>query len=628
LGTGLNAESHQAVAPRNDDAAAAASLAFRDAGALWVQAEQSTEPTVLRRPGDEMIAAPRTEITFATPFLFRQPIDAPLGFTGPSGILPREPQVGPHFVPMEDRWRMGFPTWDRYGRGHPPVDDYPFALGRLVNPYTQNVLKGDYAILGQNTFLTVTATNDLIVESRQVPTATSPFESTSGAGQSDFFGNPNQFVINNFMSTTFDLSHGDAAFKPADWRIRLTPVFNMNYLSVQELGVVNPDVRAGTTRFDDFFSLQEWFVEAKLMDLSPDYDFASVRAGSQLFTSDFRGFVFSDINRAVRLFGTRLANRDQFNVLLLDQAEKDTNSGLNTFASRGQEILIANYYRQDFIFPGYTTQASFHYNHDQPSMHYDENGFLVRPDPTGVALPHQVDAAYLGWAGDGHINRLNITHQFYQVFGRDSLNPIGGQPMNISAQMAAVELSYDRDWAHFRSSFFYASGQHDITSRTAHGFDSILDNPNFAGGQFSFWQRQAIKLDGVNLVNRLSLLPDLRSSKLEGQSNFVNPGLELFNLGVDFDLTPKLRLVNNINFLQFDSTEVLRHFLFQNTIHRQIGTDLSSGVEYRPLLNNNILILAGISALVPGAGFKDIYNPIVGNVGTLVASFLDVAMTY
>ena len=324
--------------------------------------------------------------------------------------------------------------------------------------------------------------------------------------------------------------------------VRLTPVFNTNYLDVHELGIVNPDVTVGTTRGRTFTTLQEWFVETKLADLSPDYDFVSVRAGSQPFNSDFRGFVFSDTNRAVRLFGTRLANRDQFNVALFSQLEKDTNSGLNTFKNRGQDVLIMNYYRQDFIFPGYTTQFSFLYDHDRASTHYDDNGFLVRPDAAGIFQPHSVNAYYLGWNGDGHINRLNISHSFYEVLGRDTLSPLAAQPTRINAQMAAIELSYDRDWARFRGSFFWASGDHNINNGTSTGFDTIFDSPNFAGGQFSFWQRQAIKLEGVNLKQRFSLVPDLRSSKIEGQANFVNPGLQLWNVGADFDITPKLRI--------------------------------------------------------------------------------------
>jgi hypothetical protein len=37
----------------------------------------------------------------------------------------------------------------------------------------------------------------------------------------------------------------------------------------------------------------------------------------------------------------------------------------------------------------------------------------------------------------------------------------------------------------------------------------------------------------------------------------VNPGLQLYNVGMDFEVTPKLRLVTNANFLWFDTTEVL-----------------------------------------------------------------------
>src|SRR5690349_9432730 len=141
--------------------------------------------------------------------------------------------------------------------------------------------------------------------------------------------------------------------------------------------------------------------------------------------------------------------------------------------------------------------------------------------------------------------------------------------------MAALELSIDRDWARFRSSYFWASGDSNPNDEEAHGFDTIFDNPAFAGGQFSFWNRQQIKLFGVNLVQRLSLVPDLRSSKFQGQSNFVNPGLHLFNLGADFDLTPKTKLISNVNFLWFDQTEPLETLVFQNDVANFIGTDLS-----------------------------------------------------
>jgi hypothetical protein len=563
---------------------------------------------------------------YMSPLLW--PVDPPTGYAGPSGILPREVQQDSHFVPMEDRWRIGLPEWDRYGRGHPLQEDYPFQPGWLANPYRQNVLKGDYPIFGQNNFLTMTATNDLLLEARQVPTPTTPFESTSHPHSSEFFGDPDQFFMQNNMVLSFDLVHGDGAFKPADWRIKVTQIFNVNHFVVDELGVVNPDVRKGTARTRTDYALEEWFFETKLADLSPNYDFASVRAGSQLFVSDFRGFIFADTNRMVRLFGNRNANRDQFNVVFVDQTEKDTNSFLNTFDDRHENTVIMNYYRQDFIWPGYTAQVSYHFNHDRPSRHFDENDFLVRPAPVGVFAPHNINAHYLGWTGDGHINQININHAFYWVLGKDDLNGIAGSQQNINAQMAAIELSYSPDWLRFRASWFYASGDGNANDHNARGFDTIFDNPQFAGGQFSYWQRQQIKLFGVELTNRFSLVPDLRATKTEGQQNFVNPGLQLINLGVDAEVTQKLRLIGNVNFLWFNQTEVLKTFVFQSNISDHIGTDFSLGAEYRPRLNNNILIIGGASMLLPGGGFRDLYNPLVGRVDVLGAGFVNAVFTY
>ncbi len=552
----------------------------------------------------------------------------PLGFSGRSSIYPSEEQNTSHFIPVEDRWRVGFGQWDRYDQGHPIGDDYPYVEGAWCDPYNQNVLKGDYPLVGQHTFLKLQLRNQNLFEGRQVPTPTTPFEATRNPGQNEFFGDPDQYMFVQNNSVAFDLFHGDAAFKPADWRLRLNMIYNLNHLVADEFAVVTPDVRDGTSRFRQDFALEEWFYESKLADLSPHYDFVSARVGSQPFTSDFRGFVFSDINRGVRLFGNRLANRDQYNVIWFDQTEKETNSLLNTYDDRHQNTLIANYYRQDFIWPGYTTELSYHFNNDKASFEFDRNRFLVRPDPVGVFAEHRVKAHYLGWAGNGHINRFNVSHATYYVLGEDELNPLAGEAQTIHAWMGALELSYDRDWMRFRCSYFYSSGDKDITDNRAEGFDAIFDNPNFAGGEFSYWNRQAIRLFGVNLTNRLSLVPNLRNSKFQSQTNFVNPGLHLVNVGIDSDLTPKTKLITNANYLWFNETEVLETYVFQGEIRNEIGLDLSAGIEYRPLLNNNILIVSGVSGLLVGKGFRDLYQPLQGDVQNLGAGFLEMAFEY
>jgi hypothetical protein len=205
---------------------------------------------------------------------------------------------------------------------------------------------------------------------------------------------------------------------------------------------------------------------------------------------------------------------------------------------------------------------------------------------------------------------VNLTHAFYQALGNDSFNGIAGKPVTINAQMAALELSVDKDWLRLKGSAFYASGSSNPSSSHARGFDSIDDFPEFAGGIFSLWNRESIRLtgSGVALNSGNSLLPDLRSNKDEGQANFVNPGIFLANVGANFEITPKLRGFVNVNYLRFERTETLEQILFQAPIRHSIGYDSSVGVRYRPPLTENIAITAGAATLIPGQGLKDIYT--------------------
>lgn len=573
-------------------------------------------------------------------------LDLPAGYAGPSGILPKELGSGVHFAPVEDRWRIGIPKWDRFSllEDHPKlidqvfqkgsvdgrefISDYPYVRGDIRDPFHQNILKGDYPVLGQHTFFNITATSETLIESRDVPTPTTPFESTIDPHSAEFFGDPDQFFAVQDFELRLDFFHGNTEYKPVDWRFSTDIIYNLNYLDADEYAIVSPDVRDGTTRRRDFFAVDSWFFEKKLHETSVNYDYVSARVGSQFFTSDFRGFIFSDTNRAVRLFGTRNSNRNQFNLIWFDQTEKDTNSEFNTFKDRNQNTFIANYYAQDFIWLGYNAQASFHYNRDKPTLLFDDNGFLVRPDPVGVFSPHEIESYYFGFTGNGHIGRVNVSNALYYVDGRDSLNPLAGKPVNIQAWMAALELSIDRDWMRFRTSYLYASGDKDINDGKAQGFDAIFDDPNFAGGEFSYWQRQAIGLFGTNLVNRESLVPNLRRSKTQGQTNFVNPGLHLLNVGIDADLTPRSKVIGNVNFLWFDHPELLDVFVFQDGIDRFIGTDLSIGYEFRPLLNDNIQFIAGISGLIPGKGMEHLYQQLDGETKGLFAGFVECILRY
>ena len=378
-----------------------------------------------------------------------------------------------------------------------------------------------------------------------------------------------------------------------------------------------------TLRHRDFTALQEAFAEIHFRDLSDNYDFISSRIGIQPFVSDFRGFIFADTNFGARLFGNASNNRVQYNLAFFDMREKDTYSDLNTFESRHQHVLIANVFRQDFIWKGYTSQLSFHMNMDEGGTHYEKNGFLTRPAPFGTvpadgdfrtdaAGPkgHDVKAFYFGWTGDGHIGRLNVTHAFYQVTGEDRFNQLAGRRVDINAQMAALELSYDRDWFRVKLSGFYASGDSNPTDKTARGFDSIQDNPLFIGGPFSWYVHQGFNLSGtaVNLKQRDSLVPDLRTSKTEGQSNFVNPGVFIAGLGTDIDVTPKLKAFANVNYIWLAETKPIEYALQTNRVRNDLGLDTSLGIKFRPLLTDNVILSMGVGVFFPGGAYRDIYR--------------------
>ena len=549
------------------------------------------------------------------------------------GLLPNSQAV-------PNRWFVGFGRWKRYAD---PSTETPYQSGalKLWHPYLQSTLKGDAPIIGQDIFLNLTLSDFFQFEARRLPTPSGV--SSARPNSSEFFGRSEQFSLSNDFSIGVDLFKGETAFKPVEWAFRFLGVYNNNYTDVQETNVLNPDPRLrNTARYKDFFALQEAFAEIHLRDLSNNYDFISSRFDIQPFVSDFRGFIFNDSNLGARIFGNYDNNRWQYNLAVFDMLEKDTYSDLNTFDSRDQQVVIANVFRQDFFAKGYTAELSFHANFDGASRHYDKNGFIVRPAPIGKVQDHSVQSYYLGWTGDGHIGWLNITHAFYQVFGEDSLNGIAGKRVSINAQMAALELSVDKDWLRHKISIFYASGDSKPKDDEATGFDTIFDRPFFIGGPFSFYVHQGFNLAGtaVNFKQRDSLVPDFRTSKAEGQSNFVNPGAFIVGYGLDADVLPKLKAFMNVNYIWTIDTAVTRQVLFTNHASNDIGLDCSLGLQWRPLLTDNVIVSAGVGFLVPAEGYKEIYrantrpvpgfhNPSAGAVDDfLYSGLLTVTLTY
>ncbi len=515
----------------------------------------------------------------------------------PGALPPPQPTAPYEMVPVPDRWRI-------LDSITPPTS--------LFDPYHQNVLKGDKPVF-DDWFVNLSAISDTIFEARSKPVPVG-VATTEHTGQLDTFGRPNQLSAIENLILTLDVTKGDTTFKPPEYEFRFTPVINGNYTQVQERGLLNVDPTKGTVRRDNFVGIQDAFLDYHLGNVDDRFDFASIRGGVQPFQADFRGFLYQDNDAGARLFGNLFNNRVQYNFAWFKRIEKDTNSGLNDLYRplRNDDVFVYNTYVQDFPVEGFTSQGVVLYNTNRETeFHYDKNGFLVRPASLGFEQPRRYSVTYLGYNGDGHIGWLNLTGSFYYVLGTDKINEFTGRSAKVRANFQALEPSVDFDWIRVRLSALHASGQKDPFSSTETGFDAVHENPLFAGGETSYWIRQSIPLiggGGVALHGPNQVLPDLRSSGDEGQSNFNNPGVILLGAGADFDILPELRLSTNLNHLQFENTKVLEVLRAQDKIHKDIGVDLSAALTWRPLDTQNIVFRLSGAVLFAGQGFRDLYS--------------------
>jgi hypothetical protein len=529
-----------------------------------------------------------------------KPLEAVIPVIDPSQVPPPSPLLPRETVPVPDRWRL--------------VDQLKLVNQRWYDPYNPNELKGDRPIHDEDWFFNLSVISDTVYEARRLPTGIGA-QSTQRPQSNDQFGEGKQSTFNENLIVSLSYLKGDTTFKPPEYEFRLVPVINYNYTKVREVRALNIDPHIGTTRSDGFLAIQEAFVDYEYHVASERYDFDDVRVGIQPFISDFRGFLFQDQPIGIRFFGNRDNNQWQYNVGWFRRLEKDTNSGLNnvTRRPRDDDVFLANLYRQDFLVPGFTLQGTLVYNVNRETADefLDKNGFQVRPAVLGDMRPRSYDVAYLGASGDGHFGRWNATGSLYYAIGHDDHNQLSQDSASISAFFAAVEVSRDFDWVRVRGSALYATGDADPYDGKETGFDAILENPQFAGADTSFWIRQAVPLiggGGVTLSGRNGVLTALRSSKDQGQSNFTNPGLRLLGIGADVDITPRWRAIANVNQLWFDNTSSLSVLRNQGAIDRGLGTDVSVAVQYRPYFTQNIVLNVSAAVLVPGRGFKQLYE--------------------
>ncbi|HET8648245.1 MAG TPA: hypothetical protein VFO85_22300, partial [Vicinamibacteria bacterium] len=396
------------------------------------------------------------------------------------------------------------------------------------------------------------------------------------------------------------------------------------------------DPRRGIARERQRIALEEAYAEAELLPLGRA-GFLSLRAGLQPFLSDPQGHVFADTNLGARLFGLTPNGRVRFDLAYFDLLEKDTDTGLNTFRDRQQRVMAAGVGFPDVFVPGYTVSLSLLRSEDHASRapHYDRTGRLVRPARVGTVRLHNVDVNYFGLVGQGRWGPLDVSHATYAAFGADRHNPIAARHKEIVASFFAAEASLPRGRARYRLGTLISSGEDEVTEKRAAGFDAIMDGSDFAGGAFSYWSRTGLALPqtGILLKGPATLIPNLRSSRVEGQANFVNPGLILINMGTDVQVGRRLTALANANYLWFHNTDSLEEVLFQSSIDTSIGLDVGLGLVYRQPARG-LAVVAGATALFPTIGFDDVFRSFCDVPGCgfgrkkLYNVFLDVRLTY
>src|SRR6185295_2644565 len=114
-----------------------------------------------------------TTIDFAVEKTKEEPLTTVVPRTPPGAAgattVESEPQTEADRREVRDRWRIGFPEYDRYGDKGARGRDIPFRKGRWYDPYNQSWLKGDYPIFGNKLFMIFSAVSSTNTELSRTP---------------------------------------------------------------------------------------------------------------------------------------------------------------------------------------------------------------------------------------------------------------------------------------------------------------------------------------------------------------------------------------------------------------------------------------------------------------------------
>ncbi|HXE74726.1 MAG TPA: hypothetical protein VNN18_03680 [Candidatus Xenobia bacterium] len=469
--------------------------------------------------------------------------------------------------PVRTRWR----TYNTEG--------YPEYGYRIYDPYHQNLIKADYPIAGK-WFMEVSALETMVFKARRNLDFSNVFADQIAAGTLEFFRHNNFFAQNLIFGTEF--RRNDDAFVPSNFRVRINGVADFK-------NNINAFIRGSHTDV----TLFDAFVDVRLADFGhSNFDQLFLRGGIQGFKSDFHGLVFNDVGLGGRLFGEVKKNRLRYDLAYFKLFQKDPISGFIDFTQPSRrQVAIARLAWEDFLVTGWNSEWTFHYNRDHRKQ-----------------TDTDLDTFYLGASFNGHVGRVVLNPAVYFVTGHaDALE--AGVPVqhSVAAWMGLVDVQYPLDFMTFRAGYVYASGDGNPADRRDTGFDAISDGTVLFGGPLSYWVGENIRFGRGDFLRANSFYPSFRGAN--APSNYINPGLQLVNLGSDFNLSPRLQMAVNLNYMRFNDVGPYTNRIV--ILDRDAGLEGNIFVRWKPFLrqiNENLVFDNGFSILNPLPGMRGAFQ--------------------
>jgi len=476
--------------------------------------------------------------------------------------------------PVETRWKV-YRTLEL--EGHPEL-----TYGYL-NPYQQNILKADYPIRG-DWFLELNALQTFVFKSRRNLDFSNVFADQIALGNLRFFRH-NAFYGENIV-VGGEIRLNDDAFVPSPFRFRVNAVADFK----SNINALNAGNDGNAHLFDAF-------ADIRLHDFGrSNFDLLFLRAGFQGFRSDFHGLAFNDIGLGGRLFGEARKNRLRYDLAYFKLFQKDGVSGFLEFTRpSNHQVGIARLTYEDFLFAGWNSEWTFHYNRDRRKF-----GTLGRG---------ALDTFYFGATFNGRLGRFLFNPAFVGVLGSADVLE-GGSVLadhDVRAWMGLFDLRYPLDFWTFRAGYLYASGDSNPADRRDTGFDAISDGVVLFGGPLSYWVGENIKFGGGDFVRGNSLFPSFRG--VNDPANHINPGLQTFNLGADINFSPTVQTALNMNYLRFNETGAYTNRIV--IVDHDAGVEWNIFVRWKPLLrrfNENLVVDYGFAVLKPLPGLREAFQ--------------------